>query len=640
MNERGAWRWRMALLVAVAVLLGARYYAARNWMNRKLAIDGGGPPAILQSRSMHHSAIETWDWNTRQFQTLVELDMHPTVDGVLRAGDKVVWLQGGELHSIDLKAPDARRRWKTPFPYADNSVNPHSLVGASVDHRLVVVQFDHLVETQPNTFTMDAVELAVIDIETGEVVSTKHWHSRMSPGLEAGEFESNYIRGTSTDPNEPTMARWRLTERGDWELASATPPNSSMTMAKGPAGRWRRLPAGGKPAQDETSESGFICVRCPEHFVIQTSTFGDRSELLLGHANTDEIQRLGYYSNTSPPSFSDDQKHVIVNDANDDLRVFESATGRLVASDTSGSFWRRFVHGVSAASLCVALGWLVSSWRQGEFRSAMFDLHAAGMAGQLAFFGNLLAYSEAGPRWLMPLGMGAMSAITVVFGMLVGWSWIHGDLPLVARLRQGLLSIAAMGMVPAGMLLVYVPLSMAYVALVPSFGGLFVASLTAMILAPFSMTGWRVNDRPIEARGRGFGLASMMLMVAGTAVVMGFLRLNILPIVPEALLEIVMYVAPAVLLGIVWPAIAMLNMGGPMRISLEVVIVALIPIVMAGRYCVRGWNPWGFDTMPMGFGAVAGVYVLAMVLLLRKWGWRWRKAPAAAIERARLEAAA
>jgi hypothetical protein len=181
---------------------------------------------------------------------------------------------------------------------------------------------------------------------------------------------------------------------------------------------------------------------------------------------------------------------------------------------------------------------------------------------------------------------------------------------------------------------------MAYVALVPPFGGLFVASLTAMILAPLSMTGWRVSDRPIHVRGRGFGLASMMLMIAGTAVAMGFLRLNIFPMVPEALLEIAMYVVPTILLGVVWPALAMLNIGRRLRISLEVATVALIPMMLVVRYLVQGWNAWGFDTMPMGLAGVTGIYVLAMILLLRKWGWRWHRAQAPAIERAPLEAAA
>lgn len=645
MTERWGthWKWRLGLLVAVVVLIGARYVAARSWKNRKLVANCGGPPAMVYASSIHKSAIEAWDWNGDQTRTLATIEKHPAAEGMLRAGKRVVWVAGGNLEMVDLEPPFARRKWKVPFQYEEGPFKPLTMVGASPDQRFVVVQYQRLgLEMEADGDVFGSHDLAVIDVETGDVVSNKHWHSQMQAEVDSGEFMSYYSLGTSTDPKEPNRGRWRLTESGDWELLATITTNArSTTIVRNALGHRRSLAADEVPKPDEAREYTTPVLHNQEHVVVRSESY---DEFLVGHAESGEVQRLGEGFSGAPISFSDDEKYLIAVDHHDDIHVFETATGRKVAFDWSGSFWRWFVRGIASVWLVAAGAFLVTSWRQPEFRWGLIDLHLAGMTSQMALFGFLTTANEAMSDWLTPIGAGAGIAATVVFGMGVGWYWIHGNAPIIARLRHGVLSIVAIGIVPAAALLCYNPPSdMAYVVLVPAFSGLFFASVTAMVLAPFSMTGWRVSDRAIQARGRGFGLASMMLMITGVAVVMGFFKLDLLPPIEDGALDVAMFFVPVFAVGLLWPGIAMLNIGRKWRITIVVALGIILAAAMAGRIVLRRWG-WdsGFDTdgVSVGVAGMTAVFMLHMMLLVRKFGWRWRRASAPAAELVPMEIAA
>ncbi len=640
-------RWRLALVVAVVVLVAARYVVARSWKSRTLVIGSGDPPAIVHSSTIHGGMIETWDWTTNQTQTVGPVDLHPAPEGIRLVGGKtIVWLAGGDLHTLDLESPHARRTWKTPFPFDARSPSRFTLVGTSADHRLAVVQFEPMVQgSAGNVWSSD--ELAVIDIETGEVLSNRSWHSRMNASFEPGVFETYHVPGPSTDPNEPERGgRWRLTEQGGWELLppSKTPNwvDNYVLGAVDAAGRWRLLAPGEVPIKGkETGELLKPWSPDAEHVVMRGN---NNQELLLVHKTTKEIQSLGTdFSFQTLPTWTADLQHFVVTDANDDLLVFEMATGRVVASEVSGSFWRRFARGISAALTGAALCWIALAARQSEPLWAIVDLHVAGIIGQLAVYSLVGTILQTGLNWLTAFVAGAVPAVTVAFGMAIGWFFVNSQTNSGTKLKWSLLSTAVIALVPALTIALHIPPSLIFLAiLLPVLSGLFFACVTAMILAPVTLlTGWRACDQPIEHKHGRFGLASLMLLIAGVAVVMGCVKLDLLPSNGEAILDGAMYLVPVFAIGLGWPGVAMLNINRRWRMGLGLGIAALIAGAMVARTWLRpvGW-PMDFDRTAFGFAAATAPLVLGMAILFRKFGWRWRKVSAPVEQAVSSEAAA
>jgi hypothetical protein len=174
----------------------------------------------------------------------------------------------------------------------------------------------------------------------------------------------------------------------------------------------------------------------------------------------------------------------------------------------------------------------------------------------------------------------------------------------------------------------------------PPFAALFAASVTAFMLSPIGMLGWRASDAPLAFRARRFGLASMMILIALLSVVLGFLKLIFTAPEGRNVMNIAMAFLPTAVVGLALPAIVILNASRWWRISLGIAVATFVVGGMLARTLQRGrFVGWSEDSASYFFAAASTLVILGMAILARKHGWRWRKAQALAGEVPSLEAA-
>lgn len=610
------WNWRMTFIFALAVLVLARFQLGQWWSDRTLVTGGGGPPAVLVRSSRHHQTLETWDWRTNRTTTIAMLEGHLNGPQILCTGDrKVVWFADGMLHTDDLEAPGQRRSWKTSLP-KDESYR-FAVVGTSADFRYVVVQYT------------PGYEVLVIDLRTGEEFSKKHWPNRLEATFAPGEFTSRH-------------ETWRLTDEGVWELSPGiadSPPHVDIAVDQG--GNRRQLLGQGSYKNGELPEQLEVKAWMPsgQHLLLRRGG----EVLMLAHVGRGEVQVLPistYYAWAS--CFTTDGEQLLVTDVYGDVHVVDAASGEIVASSRSGAHWRWTVGGLSTACLCIAGLWGTFAFQQKEPLRAIVDLHVAAMAGQIALFSFLPALPMIWPGWIAPITDGTILSVTAAFGMAVGWYWMYGPASLRAKLQHGLLSILSIAVVPSIVMAGRAP-SLATALVMPSFAGLFAACAMAMMLVPCSLTSWRASKEPLQSPLRRFGLAAMMLVIAGASVVLGFLNLIFMPSSRGVAADVAMTMLPVAVLGLLWPTIALMSIDRSWRIALGIGIAVWIVATMAARTVqLPVMASWYVDRAAYSFLATTAPLILGIAALARKHGWRWRRAvqPLATSEDQSLEAAA
>lgn len=605
------WRWRWMLFVALVVLVTARVALGQWWRSPQLVFGGGGPPAVLLNWSSGGWTIETWDWSTNQTAKIVALARYPNRRGIICTGDRrVMWFDEGMLHSVELEPPHEQQQWATPYAAAERR-DVH-VVGTSVNSRFVAVECEHSAIGGYGPY-FDFAEVAVIDRQTGEVVSNirRRDHTRPTP-----------VAGLFKDYRE----LWRLTDEGEWEsVAAKDDPQPYAAIVVESSGKRYRLRERVSLKPQEEFEYSEVKALSPDgqHILLQRNGY----LLLLAHEGNREVQVLPIATHYSwAPSFTTDSKHLVATDVYQDLHAFDATTGKIVASTRYGAHWHWGAGILSAACLGVAFSWIALAFRQQQPVWAVVDIHAAAMAAQMALFGYLLVMPEIRPEWLVPPREGTILCITGVFGIAVGWYWTYGRASLGARLKWGLLSILVIAIVPA-VAMVHRAAFLASALLLPPFCGLFAACVTALALLPFSLLPWRVSDQSPENQARRFGLASMMLVVTGISVIVGFLNLFFLPSSRGVAAEVAIVLLPIAVLGLLWPAVVMMNVGRWWRIALGIGVAVL---VVGGMVVYSTHRPatlsWHADRAAYWFVVTTGPLLLGMATLARKHGWRWRRA--------------
>lgn len=636
MSGRWGFRLRWGLLATMVALLAARYVTSRCWVNRSVVVGGGGPPAVLVALSSSHRTIEKWDWNTNRMESIATFEGGP-IAGMLCTDDgKFVWLDDGTLHTIELDPPHEHRQWKTAFS-GDEDSSQLSILGTSPNSRLVAVQC-----VQPDfgaPFHFRESDLVVIDVETAEEVSRKHWNSRMGPAIVSGEFES-FSQLARETPEEPRHGEWRLTDQGTWELL---PPDSNrydfVQVVKDAAGRVRGVLLTEPLSPGENLEGTAVAALSPdgEHVLRRNR------KLFLAHAGRRDVQALPTrISDIVRASFTDDGKHFLVDDVFGDVQVYESETGRLVSSTTSGMTWHSIVAGLAATFVVIAFGWLWLSFREKTQLGTIVDFHAAAIAAQIAIFSFIMQLQFLDSQWLVDLCASVGFTATAALGVATGWYWTYGPGDFAVKLKWGFLSILAIAIVPTFALAsLEAPYYMQFLLLIPAFAGLFAASVTAFLLSPIRVLGWQASDEPVPFQARRFSLASMMLVIAGVSVVLAFLKFTFDVLGAPDVLGVAMVFLPIAVAGLFLPAIAIMNAGLHRRILLGIGVAASISGgIMAGTDQRVGNWIWSAYVAMYCFVATTMLVILAMAILARKHGWRWRKAQALAGDVPSLERAA
>lgn len=637
MSGRWGFRLRWALLAATVALLGARYVTSRCWVNRSVVVGGGGPPAVLVALSSSHRTIEKWDWNTNRMESIATFDGGSILGGWLCTGDgKFVWFNKGTLLVVDLEPPHEHREWKTTLASVD--ANDFKLVGTSANSRFAVVQCESYLSG--SGVPKWEADLLVIDLQTGEEVSKKRWDSQIELALVSGEFTSRDVVTLLGN----TQADWRLTNEGEWEELPLDPYRYDFVdVTKDAAGNFRGRTSGEGLVPGQSYESTTLKALSPgRKHVLRRD--GNNVRLFLLHQGRRDVQVLpiafSYFVNSS---FTADGEHLVVDDVFGDVHVFQSETGRLVASTRSGLTWYCAVVAVAVAFMGIALSWLLLSFRQSAPLWAVVDLHGAAMAGQIAVFTSTSELQHRiAPEWMIPLTGGVAGVATAAFGIALGWYWSYGRASFISKLKSSGLSILAIALVPALSLASQDPPEYRLIRLVaPPFAGLFAASVTAFVLAPVGIVGWRASDEPLTFHARRFGLAAIMILIALVAVVLGFLKLILSAPEIRDMLSVVMVLLPTAVVGLALPALVILNASRRWRILLGIGVAAVVVGGMLTRTLQRGrFGAWNEDAAPYFFAAATTLVILVMAVLARKHGWRWRKAQALAGDVSSLEAAA
>jgi hypothetical protein len=650
MSSRRTSSWRWLLLVVMVAMIGARVAMFRCWVHRTVITGGGGPPAVLVNLSTHGRTIATWDWVTNHMEPIATFPGGPIASGMQCTSDgKFVWFADDMLHTIDLHPPHERHAWTTTLP-SGHYAGYYKLVGASANSRFVVVQCTPPPSdpTAPYTYETD---LRVIDLHTGEEVSPKHWNSDTKSTFVPGEFKSvtwqppaGALRNVEED--------WRLTDQGAWELLPPDPNRHAFVeVVEDGAGGYRGLSDDERLNKKLRYESTDLEAVSPDgqHVLRRRGRIvrmfpPHHGELLLAHTGRRDVQVLettnSHFVNAS---FTLDGKHVLVDDIFGDIQVFESETGRIVARTSSGWAWHWIVFGLSAGFAMMAACWLFLAFRQKLPLWTIVDLHAAAIAGQLGIFSLWrVAQTQIAPDILMPFTLGLSPVATAALGIGVGWYWAYSRANFVTKFKWGALSILAIGVVPAiTMVADATSGNLAVRLVVPSFAGLFAASVTAVLLWPIGTLGWRASDEPISFQARRFGLASMMLLTGGVAIAAAFLRLVLNASNVLELFAFVLSVVPIAVVGFLLPSLLLMNLGNRWPIALGIG-VALLHIIVTGAWCYQATllsTQWSFRASLFSFAAATGLVILAMAMLARKHGWRWRMAQPLVSEVSSLETA-
>lgn len=629
---------RVILALLVALLIG-RAGTACCWNTRAVVKHGAGPPAIIVSTGLLRSSIESWDWENGRIDLVDSTIGRQWPGNVCLIADRAVGIiQRDKLRIVELSPPHSQS--VVEIPRFGRGHQPR-LIGTSKGRFALFEQMK--IEGDQNDGTIVGFDLRIVDLNTGRVASSRSWTSSLATTMEVDRFVSNRVSTLSNDPenpNEPDVARWRVTPDGELKLDPRLLGKSLMgtrvVIAHGRDGTIRRLEAGESPSLDDYPKSyresyTVVCETADvAHYILHDAYSG---EVLLAHADSAGIQRLPIavkmFDDFDSAFVSRDQRRFVATSKTSDVVVIDAATGDVVATRGSSEIWYRISLALSLGIAGTAFALFVTAWREASLVATARDLTLSALAWQAAcgscyavFFPGL--WNNSGTV----VTFAGVIAVAVTGGMAVGWYWAHGSDSIWKKLRCGLATIALTS-APAGITFASTWYTDWFLVVFvwPMFAGLFFASSVALLLSPLRMTGWLVSNRPIGIDRRRFSLASMLAIITAIAVVMGFLRSGVLPVQHDQI-HAILLLLPSLVVGVLFPAINFINSGSGWRV-VSLFAVTLVTAVVFLLSAVL----WPYQMVSLEFEWVApvlsikvGLLVMVASIVLRRAGLRWQKA--------------
>lgn len=642
------WRWRGTMFVVAISLLGYGWWQAGRWVSRLLVHYSSSPAVYRVLHRDGRQSLEAFDWKTGRSLKLANLGrerQQGEIEGSMRVspdGKTVVWLRGSQVHSVGIESPDRRYACELPI-----SLTGYDFVGVSRDARFGVFQAVGGKTTLPDgktsvnvvTRRIDARErvyvLKVVDLETGKVVSSREWQSSMDDGHKSGanEFRSYLQVELPADRSEPQFGRWMLTDKGKWELIEKVKQRfdaQRVWMAQERPGQWKII--------NGPTSGTIICER-----VIRPSDSGTRfvtyanssvDAILVGDFTTGQVREvLPSLDGVTSAFLTSDGENYVISDRRDDIVVFDTATGKVVARDWSGSSCRLQLLGIGVGLLALAAVWTRIGAAESSSRWGVTDALAAILLVQAATFPIYASLDV--DDWkpfaidlFKVLPAGWLHGAFIGSAILTGWYWAHGREWFPARWVLGTLWLTALA-VPVTVYNRRAEASydlMMLQAIVVA--GLVTAGAAAALAVLTRSLGWSIRG-PVEPQASWrFGLLHLLVLTAAVGFAIVLLQ-SVLDFPGLSLLSASSFPSGACFLGV--PLVGVLFLRPRWAIALGVLVS--VAIAVAGSF----WFVEQFDSsFPLkkpdryvGEVVAAVSAMLAIVMscvVLRGHGWRWAHA--------------
>lgn len=652
------WRWRLAIVLVAAALIGYGWWQAGRWQWRRLVESGGGWPAIYCLGHYDGSqSIEAFDWHNNRTWTIATIPpdgrQSEFNDRVIVAtgGKAIAWRQDDTIHVVDIDAPHRARSYdlprlqgiwraaveKSPLPHSENfDGSNYRLVQISQDGRFAILQSvdgkDYLTgltkqmrriwwKNTPVWRPLESVHLVVVDLKAGEVASSRLWQSITIEGENAGEFESLSLVWSPRDASESVYGRWQLSNEGKLVLIEkADVPRTPLVAIADTHGIVVRIADEARPADlSDVVSQGTIVRTLPDRVLVEDSGRSklrifdqmmfqqgvvDRSQLTAAHLAADGLTLAG--SNQF-----------------DDIVVFNTRNGGVTAREISGSSRRLQLLTIAIALLAVAIALIRIGLAESIFAWGMFDALVA-CALILGSVYPLQACLDSTPilfdlRAFVPpyLFQGAMVGAAI----LAGWYLAHGRHWAAVRWLLGTLGLIAFT----------VPLliskswefstSFDIVLRTMVTLGLFMSSLAAAVAIVVRPLGWAISPPAAEPGTFRFGLMQMLILISSVG--MAIILFQALPGFSKS--EVLFWSMGSLAFGIPLVGVLFLRSGWWRVIGL----VASLAVAGEAIYYRAVW-PGNVADVPFFAGeaittASAALTILLPCLVVRKHGWAWTK---------------
>lgn len=645
------WRWRVAMLLMAVALLSYGWWQAGRWVSRHLVNYGGSVAAYRVVHRDGSQSLEAFDWKTGRRWTLADVSherQRGEIEWSVRVspdGKTIAWLHGPQIHTVDIESPDRHHVCELSFWRRE-----HKLIGLSRDARFGVFQavavrktlangqtqvmlLDGWMGVQPAVFVLN-----VVDLKSGEVVSSREWQSFLREGsvVDTNEFESILQVTPPDDPTEPGFGRWKLTEDGEWELVESLPRMKarSVQMVQEPTGGWRLV-------DDVTSLPEDAVV--DNNWTLRTSDAGKQfvtpllsnQGLFVGSFETKQAWKIWSNGDDVTGMFlAGDGGSVAISNRRDDIVVFDVATGKMIAAEGSGSSRRNQLLGIGIGLLAWAAGWAWVAFVESQLPWGMFDALAAVELVQAAVFPMYLSY-RLGEWSIFSFDQFDFIPANVLEGAFVGsaiaagWYWAHGREWFATRWLLGTCWLGAV----AVSLVVHnhgwaVHYGLAMIVRAWIIAGLTTAGCVAAVAVLCRPLGWSVRALEEGHHPWRFGLMELFSLTASVG--LALVLIQSLMDFPGLIyvLNLSTWPASSFLLGV--PLVGILFLRSRWAIVLGVIV--LIAIAVAGTY----WYVETVGASPVikksdryvGEGVAAASTVFGLVvpcLVLRRHGWRWTR---------------
>lgn len=650
------WRWRLAIVLVAIALVGYAAWQAGRWKWRRLVESGGGWPAIYCLGHYNGSqSIEAFDWHNNLTWTITTITLDRNVgeydDRVIVAsgGKAIAWRQADAIHVVDINSPHQARSYELPALWdawqADikTSPSPHSenfngsdyrLVQLSQDGRFAVLQSvkgqDYLTgitkmmrriwwRNTPAWNPLESVHLVVVDLEAGEVVSSRLWQSITIEGANAGELESFALVWSPRGSSEPVYGRWQLSNEGELVLIekAIVPPAPSVVIAESYG--ILRLADETRPADlSEVVSQGTIVRTLRSRIVVEDS---GRSKLRV--FDLAKEQQWVVDRNHVTTHIAADGLTIAGTNQFDDILVFDIQNGRVIAREMSGSSRRLQLLAIGIALLAVAIVLIRIGLAESVLAWGMFDA----LVACALIYGSVYpmqACLDSTPilfdlRAFVPpyLFQGAMVGAAI----LAGWYLAHGRHWAAVRWLLGTLGLIAFT----------VPLliskswefstSFDIVLRTMVTLGLFMSSLAAAVAIVVRPLGWAISPPDEQPGTFRFGLMQMLILISSGG--MAIILFQALPEFSQS--EALFWSIGSLVFGIPLVGVLFIRSGRWRAIGL----VASLAIAGEAIYWRAVW-PGNVADVPFFAGeaittASAALTILIPCLVVRKHGWAWRK---------------
>lgn len=632
------WRWRVAMLLIAVALIGYGRWQAGRWKWRKV-VESGGTPAIY--RAVHRDgsqSIEAFDWKSGRRWTITTIAPYYRSDlalllKVVPGSEAIAWQSGGELHVVDIQPPHRERIYRLPSLSRDSG-----LVRVTSDLKFAIFQSGGGDRFVAQTKTMrrvwwvgplPKVELVVVDLESGEIVSARTWQSVMIEGENATEFESFLIVASPEDATEPTYGRWRLKNDGTWAVIerSAWFPTALVVTAKNARGEWRLVDEAHPVTMSDEAHAGVAARGLPELNRMIVCDEG-MANLRVVNLETKGVWTIAGDEVTGW-QVAEDGRTIAVSNRFDDILVYDILTGNVIARETSGSGRRIQLLVVAIGLLVLAVVWTRIGMKEAALAWGMFDALAGSLLVQAAvyplescfdlpYLHILIVWRALGPIHMLQGGM-------VGAAILAGWYLAHGRHWIAVRWLLGTLWLAALT-VPL------VLFSRGPFAGDPIAGfrtdiviGLLMSSLAAAVAVTLRPWGWTIGPAHDRLAPWRFGLMPMFALVSSVGIAI-FLFQSLLMINDS---DWLFWSVGALALGV--PLVGVLFLKSGWMRALGVVASLVVAI---GAITWRALASGNLANPPFFIGegittASSVLTILIPCLVLRAHGWTWTRAQTA-----------